>query len=93
MKMVNWKKYDRSDNNLIELIHRATTDESIKFKILMDDFSRYDCTLKQSINFRGLAYIKAVDPDNGNVYHFSVGDDNIKPRDYFVNTFDDPMVA
>jgi len=44
--MINWKKYDRSDNNLIELIHRATTDESIKFKILMDDFSRYDCTLK-----------------------------------------------
>ena len=93
MNMINWKKYDRSDNNLIELIHRATTDESIKFKILMDDFSRYDCTLQQSINFRGLAYIKAVDPDNGNVYHFSVGDDNIKSWDYFDNNFDDPMVA
>ena len=79
---MNWKNYNRDYQQLVTLIHEATTNSNIKIRLLLKDGSIYDCYIKHSNCFKGLSYYEGVNIETNSIKNIAIGDDIIKSWDY-----------
>ena len=75
-----WFEYNRESNNyfLTSFIQDYDYSDPEEFFVYISDNDvSYVCTIVQSNNFKGLAYIKAKSLSTDETVHFAVGDDRI----------------